>query len=386
MKTERFNEKLNDLLDLAKPKAGKKGSISIAEMVSELIGCAFVLSADATTETLARSGYTDGDGHANLLEKCGKTFSEYAHHHRDKGTPESHTKALRNEALAIECYRAIDADVLAEAELELIGRSDGRTTADDAATVFRATIEAASTAALNNGVDHDLIMGDLLLQVGEIGRDHGWSDEHHIGLTFAKDGPATKVTWSLPSPSTPDPLPSTPDDLDILAMLRSRSAVARKKGATEAANTIDAVLRDIDQGLHERPIDFESFMRSWIEDIAARNKAAGWWTNLRTGEPLDRNVGELLMLVTSEVVEAFEGHRKSKPGAIVMDDHLPHRRAFEVEIADVFIRLGDLSGNLVDSDGAPYDVAGAITEKLAYNAQRADHKVENRVKPGGKEL
>lgn len=31
-----------------------------------------------------------------------------------------------------------------------------------------------------------------------------------------------------------------------------------------------------------------------------------------------------------------------------------------------------------------YDLAGAIAEKLAYNQQRADHRLENRAKPGGK--
>jgi hypothetical protein len=30
------------------------------------------------------------------------------------------------------------------------------------------------------------------------------------------------------------------------------------------------------------------------------------------------------------------------------------------------------------------DLGGAIAEKLAYNASRADHKPENRIKPGGK--
>ena len=30
------------------------------------------------------------------------------------------------------------------------------------------------------------------------------------------------------------------------------------------------------------------------------------------------------------------------------------------------------------------DVEGARKEKMAFNAQRADHKAENRAKPGGK--
>lgn len=108
-------------------------------------------------------------------------------------------------------------------------------------------------------------------------------------------------------------------------------------------------------------------------DIHQRNVDAGWWTDLATGERKDRNVGELLMLVVSEVAEAMEGHRKSLP-----DDKLPHRSMFEVELADVFIRIFDIAGahNL--------DLDGAVAEKLAYNAQREDHKIETRKGVGGK--
>lgn len=107
---------------------------------------------------------------------------------------------------------------------------------------------------------------------------------------------------------------------------------------------------------------------------------AGWWHDLRTGEsllpgagPRSRNVGELLMLCVSELAEAMEGHRKSLP-----DDKLPHRSMLEVELADCVIRICDLAGALA------LDLGGAIAEKLAYNATRADHKPENRRQAGGK--
>jgi hypothetical protein len=32
------------------------------------------------------------------------------------------------------------------------------------------------------------------------------------------------------------------------------------------------------------------------------------------------------------------------------------------------------------------DLGGAIAEKLAYNAQRADHKMEHRMQEGGKKF
>ena len=98
-----------------------------------------------------------------------------------------------------------------------------------------------------------------------------------------------------------------------------------------------------------------------------------WWVDLETGEPLKRNVGEMLMLCVSELSEAMEGHRKG-----LMDDHLLHRSMIEVELADCMIRILDLSA------GLGLDLGGAIAEKLAYNQQRADHKPENRRKPGGK--
>jgi NTP pyrophosphatase (non-canonical NTP hydrolase) len=95
-------------------------------------------------------------------------------------------------------------------------------------------------------------------------------------------------------------------------------------------------------------------------------KKSGWWN----GNP---NIGEKLCLVHSEVSEAMEGHRKD-----LMDDHLPHRQMIEVELADALIRIHDLAGYL------ELDLGGAVKEKLEYNQQRSDHKLENRAKEGGK--
>lgn len=103
---------------------------------------------------------------------------------------------------------------------------------------------------------------------------------------------------------------------------------------------------------------------------------SGWWNDKQTGErlkPEQINVAEKLCLIHSEVSEAMEGHRKN-----LMDDKLPHRKMLEVELADALIRIHDLAGFL------GLDLAGATIEKLAFNQQRPDHKMENRLKEGGK--
>jgi NTP pyrophosphatase (non-canonical NTP hydrolase) len=98
-----------------------------------------------------------------------------------------------------------------------------------------------------------------------------------------------------------------------------------------------------------------------------------WWENPETGEPIDRNFGEIIALCHSELSEALEGHRKN-----LADDKLPWRSAVEVELADCIIRIFDLAG------GLGMDLEGAMWEKLAFNKQRADHKPEERLKEGGK--
>lgn len=174
-----------------------------------------------------------------------------------------------------------------------------------------------------------------------------------------------------------------------------------------------------------------------LNELAAEIHAANahWWHNPATGERLDRNQGEMLMLVVSEISEAMEGERKN-----LMDDKLPHRPMAEVELANVLIRVFDFAGGfgyqlrrvgefaemannradalleMVDTVCAVrtflrhktttteigtclsrlitevytyaakfgYDVDGAMEEKRAYNAVRPDHKAEARLAANGK--
>lgn len=81
------------------------------------------------------------------------------------------------------------------------------------------------------------------------------------------------------------------------------------------------------------------------------------------------------MLVVSEVAEAMEGERKN-----LMDDHIPHRKMAEVELADALIRIFDYAG------GFGYNLQGAFEDKMKYNASRKDHSAEVRKADGGKKF
>lgn len=113
------------------------------------------------------------------------------------------------------------------------------------------------------------------------------------------------------------------------------------------------------------------FLNDLCDAVHAQNQK--WWVDLHTGERLNRNVGEMLCLVHSEISEALEGHRKN-----LMDDKLPHRPMIEVELADAVIRIFDIAA------GLGLDLGGAYEEKMAYNAVRADHQREHRLTENGK--
>lgn len=119
-----------------------------------------------------------------------------------------------------------------------------------------------------------------------------------------------------------------------------------------------------------------------VTECHGRSAAAGWWKTKQGTDMLapdfdpefKKNImGTKVALIHSEVSEALEGYRKDKA-----DEHLPHRKSVEVELADAVIRICDMAGAL------GLDLGGAIAEKLAYNDVRADHKPEARAAVGGK--
>jgi len=179
-------------------------------------------------------------------------------------------------------------------------------------------------------------------------------------------------------------------------------------------------------------INFEAPYGDLAKEIHQFNVDKGWWDDYLDDKT--KRLDLAYMLVVSELSEAMEGCRKD-----LMDDKLPHRKMFDVELADAVIRLLDMAGaygvgldaleilgtepmeNIPSSKpvqlwqivkglgvrseesdslaitGAMYmilqvcsynniDLRQIMKEKMEYNATRADHLRENRVKAGGKKF
>ncbi len=74
----------------------------------------------------------------------------------------------------------------------------------------------------------------------------------------------------------------------------------------------------------------------------------------------DRNDGEALALIHSEVSEALEALREGNPPS----EKAPGFSSVEEELGDVVIRIMDLAA------GRGWDVAGALLAKVQHNAGR----------------
>ena len=125
-------------------------------------------------------------------------------------------------------------------------------------------------------------------------------------------------------------------------------------------------------------------LNTLCDQLYAANVKAGWYSNPKTGRRIDRNVMEMLMLVTTEIAEGAEGWRKD-----LNDTHLPQHKMLTVEMADALIRIFDLLGYIrANPEKFPeyqgLDLGRAFSEKILYNANRADHKLARRAEAGGK--
>lgn len=107
----------------------------------------------------------------------------------------------------------------------------------------------------------------------------------------------------------------------------------------------------------------------------------GWWHQLVPNNSFDvyelkeRNVGELIALMHSELSEALEAARKN-----LQSDHIPEFTGLEEELADCLIRIFDFAG------AAQLRLGEAFVAKMKFNAEREDHKMSERMKEGGKKI
>lgn len=86
-------------------------------------------------------------------------------------------------------------------------------------------------------------------------------------------------------------------------------------------------------------------LNEWSEYCHRIAKEKGFWDQ-------ERNIGEALMLVVTELAEAMEGYRHND------------KDNFREELADTFIRLLDLCG------GLGIDIEGEIAKKSETNKKR----------------
>lgn len=182
--------------------------------------------------------------------------------------------------------------------------------------------------------------------------------------------------------SQPDPKPNqNPHIADlVISDIRHRKEEGLKKYGTplQPFNGRDAMqdayeeILDLTQYMRQAMLEQESSAKSYLasgmleqhflssyNEIASQvhdwAKRKGFWE-----EGQDRNDGEMLALMHSEISEALEALRLGNPP----DDKIPEFSGVEAELADVIIRIMDYS------HARGLRVAEAIIAKMAYNETR----------------
>lgn len=399
----------------------------------------------------------------DALRNAAQQFAAYEESHLAKGTEDGNNKAAVNHAMAALCLGAIGEPITGPTGY-MLGLFP--TTPD--LDYFKVAIETL----LENGYEHDLDrdgMREMLVEVAM-----GVIDASPATFTFTIGANAPDTPENLPvqhdSAVSGAPVPLgvaardaaivirqmmtdacewmvIPDDRtghfhegldqhmatieryfasgatpDVVTWITRKANHARTIGHADIATAFEALVAEMGHGLHEQPIDLEAALRQFCVQVHEANVKAGWWSDIVNDTPKKRSVAELMLLIVTEVSEAYGAWYDNTP-----DDKLPEYPGVGVELGDVMIRLADFMGALMagrivtnshvanpavhilgricehaedyeairktpkaigepETGDAlePMDPIKMVFAKLAYNATRKDHKVEERLKEGGK--
>lgn len=396
--------------------------------------------------------------HEAALRFAAEMFDGYARHHLAK-QPADIDKAHRNIEAASKMFQALGEDYLAPevpsgpgiedaegwkqsilADSSPVGRDSGPELAGTASRLVSALhiaeLGGEPTLGVRVHLEDQPIMATLV-ETGYLTRDEV-SDKVTVttkGKDFIgvrPDGvPELVVTVEDAALNVPD---SELAARYIEAKIKGiEKWIAKNAGAVSKhdyevmARVLTEIANEFRVGLHlpddeARALCHAEALRFFFQDVHGRNVKAGWWTDIQTGQPKLRNLGELLMLFVTEMWEAYDAYIND-----ANDDKLPDYPGLGVELADLGIRWADLCGALAAGRVATYSgvrnpgeemfrEVGAIAEryelirktpeavgdpesgkpmepmcvgtmteaKLYFNAHRADHKIENRLKDDGK--
>lgn len=374
----------------------------------------------------------------DALEIAGQQFLFYAGQHFDKRTPESDVKAHVNMRMADLCFSAIERpterrpveltpDVpvsyhLPRAAAAIGGEFHAHKRLGTPEIPAETAQERDSKASAPETAEDQPEGLAALESLRSIVREHEWDllpagsdDERMLNEIdqLLDRVAAVRIT-----------------DADIPAFIRAKADAARRRAKAGVehfghyARLLDALALDLEKGLHaDANTDHAVSLRLFFQDVHGRNVKAGWWSDLDTGLPKKRSVGEMFMLMVTELAEAYDAYERNNAA----DDKLPEYSGLAVELGDLGIRWADFCGALMEGSivetshadnpgdrmfrevmkiaetyeairktpeaagepetGDPLpmaDVAVAIVDKMAFNANRPDHKIENRQKDGGK--